>query len=92
MNNEKYKAGDIVIITANGGGTAIEDKGLACMIVSVYTKRTTPSNYGYIIEIDRDKSGNNDRFLSPDYIRLATPEEILVFNGEAPIHNNYQIY
>ena len=93
MNDKhNFKVGDIVIITANGGGTSNDDVGLICQIVTVYTRESTPSRYGYMLEIDRDKKGNNDRFLDPAYIRLATAEQVRVFNGEAPIHNNYQIY
>ncbi len=88
-----FKVGDVVIIIDNGGGTSKADIGLTCRIEEIYTQETTPAKFKkYTVKIDRDKEGNHDRFLSPNYIRLATPEETLVFLGETPVYNNYSIY
>ena len=86
-----FKVGDVVVITDNGGGTSKKDVGLTCQIVSVYTRASTPSKYGYIIEIDRDKEGNSDRYLSPNYIRLATPDERKVLIGEQPFITDHEL-
>lgn len=72
--NNKFNVGDWVVITDSGGGTNPKDIEMICKIVSTNaTKGLLPE---YTIEIDRDKIGNQDRFLDPCYIRKATLEEI----------------
>lgn len=73
------KVGDWVVIKECGWGTNIKDVGLVCKIVS-----TTVSGEMYNTEIDRNKIGNNDRYLSIKALRKALPHEIPVkkYNGE----------
>lgn len=81
-----FNIGDYVIITNSRSGTALEDIGLFCRIVSTTAIPRTFNSY--TIEIDRDKKGNNDRFLAPCVLRLATQEEI----SDNTEIINYEIY
>lgn len=85
----KFKEGDLVVITSSGYGTSPKDKGLICRIHKIYEKGKSPAKFAsYTVKIDRDKDGNNDRYLDPAALRHATPEE----GGTAVVINNYQIY
>ena len=75
MVKHNFKIGDVVVITSSGGGTTTSDIGLICKIVDNNAKHRIYANY--TIEIDKIKKGNNDKLLHPNYIRLATSEEII---------------
>ncbi len=80
ITSDAFKVGDWVIITDNGFGTSHEDIGMVCKIISTDYGDRTDHWFMYPIEIDRDKSGNNNRFLSEGGIRKALPSEIPTIN------------
>jgi hypothetical protein len=68
-----FRVGDWIVVIESGGGTNPKDIGLVSRIVKTDVECGFPD---YTIEIKDDKIGNNDKFLAPGCIRLATPEEI----------------
>jgi energy-coupling factor transporter ATP-binding protein EcfA2 len=73
--DDEFKVGDTVVIKESGHGTSAKDVGLVCKIAKIHDKCPVKGFTSYVVEIDRDKEGNHDRYTTLKAFRHATTAE-----------------